>query len=65
MYSTLIWFSDKLFQVSEYMSSRNNNYWFAETSTFINEVPLDDVKVYVWGVKGQLELLGPFFFLRL
>jgi hypothetical protein len=25
-------------------------------------VPLDDVKVYVWGVKGQLELLGPFFF---
>jgi hypothetical protein len=39
MYSTLIWFSDKLFQLSGYMSSHNNNYWFAETSMFINEVP--------------------------
>jgi len=65
MDSTLIWFSNKSFQLSGYMSSHNNNYWFAENSTLINEVPLHDVKVYVWGVKSSTGIIGHIFFLRL
>jgi hypothetical protein len=58
-----IWFSDKsLFQLGGYVSSHNNNYWFAENSILINEVPLHDVKVYVWGVKCSTGITGAIFF---
>jgi len=62
MDSTLIWFSNKSFQLGGYMSCRSNNYCFAETSTLINEVPSDDVKIYVRGVKSSTGIIGPIFF---
>jgi hypothetical protein len=62
MDSTLLWFSDKSFKLRGYMSSHNNNYWFAENSTLISEVPLHYVKVYVWGVKCSTGIIGPIFF---